>query len=74
MHEFFRPVVADVVDFVLVAQFIFFWRVAKHADNAGDDVVDVGKVAVHVAMVVNLDGFAKADLVGEFKICHVRPA
>ena len=41
---------------------------------AGDDVVNVGKVAVHVAVIINLNSFSIADLIGKLEISHVRTA
>ena len=66
--------IADVIDFVSIARFIFYRRIGKHVLYTGDDVVDVGKVAVHVAVVINLNGFPIADLIGKLEISHVRTA
>lgn len=74
VHELLRLVVADVVDLVAVAKLIHLRRIAKHMLNARDDVVDIGEVAVHIAVVVDLDGLAPADLVGELEIRHIRTA
>ena len=42
-----------------------------HAHDAFDDVVDIGEVAAAVAVVVDLDGLAGEQLVGEAKVGHV---
>ena len=41
-------------------------------DNTLDDVIDVGEVALALAKVEDLDGFASTQLVGETKIGHIR--
>ena len=72
MHELLRLVVADVIDLVAVAELIRLRRIAEHVLDACDDIVDIGEVTVHIAVVVDLDGLAPADLVGELEIRHVR--
>ena len=72
-------VVADVIDFVgregeSVFAVLLFWGVLHHADDAFDDVVDVGKVALALAVVENLDGLAGFELVGEAEVGHVGAA
>ena len=42
--------------------------------DTSNDIVDVGKIPIHVAVVVNLDGFPLADFIGKFKIGHIGPA
>lgn len=74
VHELLRLVVADVVDLVAVAELIRLRRIAEHVLDARDDVIDIGEVAVHIAVVVNLDGLAPADLVSELEIRHIRTA
>ena len=74
VHELLRLVVADVVDLVAVAELIRLGRIAEHVLDARDDVIDIGEVAVHIAVVVDLDGLAPADLVGELEIRHIRTA
>ena len=44
------------------------------ADDAFDDVIDVGKVAAAVAVVENLDGLAAQQFVGEAEVRHVGAA
>lgn len=74
VHELLRLVVADVVDLVAVAELIRLGRIAEHVLDARDDVVDIGEVAVHIAVIVDLDSLAPADLVGELEIRHIRTA
>lgn len=74
VHELLRLVVADVVDLVAVAKLIRLRRIAEHVLDARDDVVNIGEVTVHIAVVVDLDGLASADLVGELEIRHIRAA
>lgn len=74
VHELFRLVVADVVHLVPVSHVVRLRGIAEHILHAADDVVDVGEVAVHIAVVVNLDGFAPDNFIGEFEIRHVRAA
>ena len=42
--------------------------------NAGYDIIDVGKVAVHIAVVINLNGLPISDLIGKLKVGHIRAA
>src|ERR1035438_5200256 len=44
------------------------------AHHAFNDVVDVREIALHIALVVNVDWFALENRFGEKKIRHVRPA
>ena len=73
IHQFLRLVVPDVVDLVAVAEFVRFRRIAEHVFHAADDVIDIGEVAEHVAVIVDLDRLAADDLIGEFEVRHVRP-
>ena len=45
-----------------------------HADYRFGDIVDVGKVAFHVAVVVEVDGVSVEDGAGEGEQGHVGPA
>ena len=45
-----------------------------HAHNAFDNVIDVSKVALALAVVENLDGLAGLELVCEAEVGHVRAA
>ena len=69
-----RLAVPDVIDFAGGSVFGVVRGLLHDGDDALHDIIDVGEVAIHVAMVVNLDGFAFDQLVGEFEIGHVRPA
>mgnify|MGYP001234862315 CR=1 FL=1 len=40
--------------------------------NARYNIIDIREIAVHVSVIVNLDRFSLADLVGEFEISHIR--
>ena len=46
-------------------------RVVDHAEHGFDDVVDIGEVAFHVAVVVEVDGVAVEDGAGEGEQRHV---
>ncbi len=46
----------------------------EHAYHTFDDVVDVGEVANHVAVVVNIDGRVFQYAFGEFKQRHIGAA
>lgn len=72
VHELLRLVVADVVDLVAVTEIIRLGWIAEHVLDARDDVVDIGEVAVHIAVIVDLDGLTLADLVGELEVRHIR--
>lgn len=76
IEEVLGVVVADVVDFVgrqreSVFAVLLFGGVLHDADDAFDDVVDVGKVAFAFAVVEYLDGLAGFKLVGEAEVGHV---
>ena len=49
------------------------WLV-EAADHPFNDVVDVGEVAAHAAVVEHTDRLASEDRTGEQHRCHVRPA
>ena len=79
VEQIFRVVVADVVDLVrregeAVFAVLLFGGVLHHAHDAFDNVIDVGKVALALAVVENLDGLAGLELVGEAEVGHVRAA
>jgi hypothetical protein len=46
----------------------------QHTHDAVDDVVDIGEVAGHLALAIDLDRLALQHLLGEAVIGHVRPA
>ncbi len=72
-HEAFGPAVADVVDFVRRAVLGLIGSPLHDVRDARYDVVDVGEVAVHVAVVVDLDRLAAHEPVRELEVRHVRP-
>ena len=79
VEEVFRMVVPDVVDFVgrerqSVFAVLLFGGVLHDADDAFDDVIDVGEVAFALAVVEYLDGLAGFELVGEAEVGHVGAA
>ena len=79
VEQVFRVVVADVVDLVrregeAVFAVLLFGGVLHHAHDAFDNVIDVGKVALALAVVENLDGLAGLELVGEAEVGHVGAA
>src|SRR3546814_15958358 len=49
-------------------------RIVERAEHAINDVVDIGEVARHAALPVNLDRFPRQDLSREAEISHVRAA
>ena len=48
------------------------WGFLHYSPNALHNIVHIGEVAAAVAVVVNLDGFATQQLVGEAEISHIR--
>ena len=42
--------------------------------NAGDNIIDIGEVPIHIAMIINLDCLSSANLIGKFEISHVGAA
>ncbi len=68
---------ADVVDGIRrngksVLTVPLFRGFAHDADDTFHDVIDIGKIASAVAVVVNLNGLAFQQLVSKSEICHVR--
>ena len=79
VEQVFRVVVADVVDLVrrereAVFTILLFGSVLHHAHDAFDNVIDKSEVALALAVVENLDGLARLELVGEAEVGHVRAA
>ena len=79
VKEIFGGVVADVVYFVWgdgqsVLAVLLFWGVLHDTDHSFHDVIDIGEVALAVAIVENLDGLAFHQLVGEAEVSHVGTA
>ena len=76
IEEVLGVVVPDVIDFVgrqreSVFAVLLFGGVLHDADDAFDDVIDVGKVAFAFAVVEYLNGLAGFKLVGEAEVGHV---
>lgn len=76
VEEVLGVAVADVVELVwrhgqAVVAVGALGGVLYHADYALDDVVDVGKVALAVAVVEYLNCFTAYELVGEAEVGHV---
>ena len=79
VEEVFGLATTDVVDGVgwdgeSIFAFFAFGGALHHTDDAFDNVVDIGEVAAAVAVVVDLDGFALQEFVGETEIGHVGAA
>ena len=47
-------------------------RTLHHAQNALNNVINIGKVTSAIAIVENLDCFSCAKLIGETEIRHIR--
>ena len=73
IHQLDRMAAADVVHAVAQAVLIGLRFAVDAADGAFDDVVDIGEVPDHVAVVEYLDGLAPADGRCEKHRAHVRP-
>ena len=79
VKEVFRGVVADVVHLVRgdgqsVLAVLLLGGVLHDAHHSLHDVVDIGEVALAVAIAENLYGFAFHQLVGEAKVSHIGTA
>lgn len=69
-------VVADVIYLVRgdgqsVLTVLLLGGVLHDAHHSLHDVVDIGEVALAVAIIENLDGLAFHQLVGETEVCHI---
>ena len=79
VHQVLRLAAADVVDRVgregksVLSRFLF-GRALHDADDALEDVVDVGEVALAVAVVEDPDRAALGEGLGGGVVEHVRPA
>ena len=76
VEQVLGAVVADVIHLVgryrqPVFAVLLLGSVLHHAHHALDDVVNVGEVALAVAVVENLDFFAFHEFVGEAEVCHI---
>ena len=76
VEEVFGLATTDVIDGIgwdgesIVALFALGGAL-HHADDSLENVIDIGEVAAAVAVVVDLDGFALQEFVGETEIGHV---
>lgn len=64
-------IVADVVELVGGLAGLVGGDVVHDANDAFDNIVDVGEVAFHVAVVVDLDGLTCGDRFDKFEVGHV---
>ena len=76
VEQVLGTVVADVIYFIrrdgkTVFSVFLFRGVLHHTDDSFDDVINVGEVALAVAVVEDLDGVALHQLVGKAKVGHV---
>ena len=72
-RSFFPAMIAEIVHLVGNAR-PRRWRAVVRRDRAGDNVVDVGKVAGHPAFVEDLDRLSGEDRPGEQISRHIRPS
>ena len=77
VKEVFGRVVTDVIYLVRgngqsVLAVLLLGGVLHDAHHSLHDVVDIGEVALAVAIIENLDGIAFHQLVGEAKVSHIR--
>ena len=76
VEEVLGRVVADVIYLVRwngqsVLAIMLLGGVLHDAHHSLHDVVDIGEVALAVAIIENLDGFAFHELIGEAEVSHV---
>ena len=76
VEEIFGRVVADVVHLVRgdgesILTVLLLGGVLHDAHHSLHDVVDIGEVALAVAIIENLDGLAFHQLIGETEVCHI---
>lgn len=79
VKKVFGRVVADVVHLIwryrkTVLAVLLLRCVLHDAHHSFHDVVDIGEVALAVAIIENLDGVAFYQLVGEAEVSHVGAA
>ena len=76
-HQFFGPVVADIVETVrrnAAARFgraVVGGRLFAAREDPGDDIVDISEIALHLAVVEDLDRLARQYGLGEQPRGHV---
>lgn len=76
VEEIFGGVVTDVIHLIgrngkSVLAVLFLGGMLHNADHSFHNVIDVGEVALAVAVVEYLDGLAFDQFVGETKVGHV---
>lgn len=79
VKEVFGRVVADIIYLVRwdgqsVLAVLLFWGVLHDTDHSFHDVVYIGKVALAVAIIENLDCLTFNKFVGETKVSHIGTA
>lgn len=76
VEEILWGIVTYVIYFVrrnrkTILTILLLWGVLHDTDHSFHDVIDIGEVALAVAIVEYLDGVAFHQLVGEAKVCHI---
>ena len=51
-----------------------FRRFYQHFQNSLHHIVDIGEIALHIAMIIDMDRFALHNLLGKAPIGHIRPS
>lgn len=79
VEEILGRVVADIIHLVgwnrkTVFAVLLFGGMLHNADHSFHNVIDIGEVALAVAVVEDLDGLALDQFVGKTKIGHVGTA
>ena len=73
-HQLYRRAVANIIDSVRVpAKTILGWM-GKQVFDTRHNIIYIGKVTVHIAMVIDGNGLIFHDLIGKLEIGHIRPA
>ena len=76
VEEILRRVIADVIHLVrrnwkTVFSVLLLGGMLHNADHSFHNVIDIGEVALAVAVVEDLDGLTLDQFVGEAKVGHV---
>ena len=74
IHEFFRAVVANVVHFGAIALRVWLRGIAKHILYPLNDIVDISKIAIHVAVIKYLNRLVVEYFARKDKRRHIGPA
>ena len=72
VEQGFRPVVAEIVECERRLTVVRLGRTIDRRQDARNDIVDIGEVALHIAAVEDLDRPTVQNLLGEAPIGHVR--